>query len=259
MQNTLNTQAELVILQISDLHILAEGKQKMAGIDTAKSFKQLLKSAINKHTKIDLLLVTGDLAQDPCQSSYQLIVDELAQYPIRTICLPGNHDDFDLMQQIINTQHVNCDKHIQLNNWQIIALNSQKPNSHSGYLSENELSFLTDCLKKSADTNTLIAVHHHPIPTHSRWLDTMVIENEKALFSILKKHAHVKAMVCGHIHQPLEEERNNILILGTPSTCFQFKPKCSDYTLDNEPSGYRIINLYSDGHIQSQLYRVVIV
>jgi Icc protein len=41
-----------------------------------------------------------------------------------------------------------------------------------------------------------------------------------------------------------------------PSTCFQFKPKCKDFTLDEIAPGYRVLQLYPNGHIETQVHRL---
>jgi len=84
----------------------------------------------------------------------------------------------------------------------------------------------------------------------------MTIENSDQLFSIIKKHQQVKAICYGHIHQETEEVINNTLILGTPSTCFQFKPLSVDYALDSNKPGYRVFSLYTNGLIESTVYRL---
>lgn len=246
----------LVILQISDLHILAESGKSLSGIETEQSFIQLLAHAHNKHQKIDLLLVTGDLAQDPCQSSYQRIYQALKKYQTRTVCLPGNHDDFTLMQKIIKGKQVNCDKQLQFKHWQIICLNSKKNGATGGHLSLSELNYLIETLDKHPDLNTLITVHHPPILTNSLWMDTMIIDNSHELFSLLKKHPQVKAISCGHIHQEMEHIKDNKLILGTPSTCFQFKPLSAEYALDHTKPGYRVFSLHANGIVDSKIYRI---
>ena len=245
----------LSILQITDLHLLTESGKKMCGIDTEKSFCQLLEYAFSQHRSFDLILVTGDLAQTPCQFSYQRIAEELEKYQTKTICLPGNHDDFELMQQLIRSEKVNCNKLTEFTHWQMIALNSQKKGSEGGFLEVTELDFLKASLDKS-DLNTLIAVHHNSLPTHSRWLDTMMIENSEELFSLLKKYPQVKAISCGHIHQQQELIKNNILVLGTPSTCFQFKPNQADYALDDKTPAYRVLQLHPNGTINSEVYHL---
>lgn len=245
----------LVILQISDLHILSETEKILSGINTSHTFQQLLKQAHASHSNIDLTLVTGDLAQDPCKYSYQKIYKILEKYNSRTICLPGNHDEPALMQQFINGKQIDCSKQIQLKNWQIISLNSKKEGSEAGYLSRNELDYLNDSLTNTSDLNTLIAVHHHPTEIDSSWMDSMMIENSEALFELLKNQPQVKAIICGHIHQAFHTEKNNVLVFGTPSSCFQFAPNATKFTLDNKDPGYRILKLHANGMIESNIYR----
>ena len=248
--------APLVILQLTDLHFRAESGQTMASVDTELYFKRVLEYAQNKQGKADLILVTGDLAQDPCISSYQRILKEIEKYQTRTICLPGNHDDLTLMLQVFSGKQVNCEKYLKYKHWQVICLNSKKQGSQGGYLASGELEYLADTLKKQPDLNTLIAVHHHPVPTNSPWMDSMIIENSNDLFSLLKNYPHVKTIICGHIHQELEIQKNNIQIFGTPSTCFQFKPLCTEYTLDSHQPGYRVLQLFPNGSVKSNVYRL---
>lgn len=247
---------DLIILQITDLHLMTESGATLSGIDTEQSFCQTLEYALAQHGKVDLILVTGDLAQTPCQFSYQRIFSELAKYHIRTLCLPGNHDNFGLMQQYINSPLINCDKQLQFKHWQIINMNSQKLNATGGKIALEEFSFLQDQLNKYPDLNTLIAVHHNPVNTDSVWLDTMTIENGEQLLDSLKDYPQVKAITFGHIHQEFERQQDNLLLLGCPSTCFQYTPLSKDYATDNQQPGYRLIQLDSTGSITSKVYRV---
>lgn len=67
----------LFILQISDCHLLEDPEATLSGINTTQSLQQVLKHAFEQHGKADLILVTGDLAQEPCQSSYQRLFSAL--------------------------------------------------------------------------------------------------------------------------------------------------------------------------------------
>ncbi len=246
----------LTIIQITDLHILAEPSKTMAGVNTEKTFQQIVEHIHKIYPSIDLLLVTGDLTQDACLSSYQRIFKTFKKYPTRTICLPGNHDNFNLMQQVIANKQINCDKRIQFKNWQIISLNSKKPGATGGFIDPLELSFLANTLENNPSLHTLIAMHHHPVPTNSLWMDTMTIENSHKLFAIINRYPQVKALCYGHIHQETEMIKDNRLILGTPSTCFQFKPLSIDYAIDNNKPGYRVLTLYANGSVESSVFRV---
>lgn len=251
-----NTTGCLSILQLTDLHILPATGDKLLGIDTEYYFHAVLEQAFATRSHFDLLLLTGDLAQHPCLSSYRRILDSLTAYNIPCVCLPGNHDDYALMQQVFNTSQVNCNKQVLLDNWQIISLNSQIVGAPEGRLSDAELWFLENCLKAYPNQYALIAVHHHCLPTHSAWMDALMIENSPELFSLINNYPKVKAVTCGHIHQVLEDAKDSVRIMGTPSTCFQFKPGSLDFSVTDTTPGYRIIALYPEGRIESGIERL---
>jgi 3',5'-cyclic-AMP phosphodiesterase len=237
------------------MHIRASLEATLLGVNTAQYFQKVIQHAFANHN-FDLVLITGDLAQDPCPASYEFIRTQLAAYNTPCICLPGNHDDYDMMQQAFNTDAINCRKQVLLNNWQLISLNSQIIGANGGYLSDEELAFLDACLTEKPNHYALIAAHHHCLETQSTWMDTMMIENRYGLFTVIDKHPQVQAIVYGHIHQRMETQKASVQVLATPSTCFQFKPKAKEFALDDSSPGYRIIELYADGHIESDVVRL---
>jgi len=244
------------ILQITDPHILATQEATLLGVNTAHYFNAVLEHAFSSKRKFDLCLITGDLAQDPCPSSYQYILSQLEKHNTPCLCLPGNHDDLEIMQAVLCTEKVNCRKRMVLGNWQIINLNSQIPGSEGGYLPEEELAFLERTLKGHTDFYTLIAVHHHCLPTGSLWMDTMMIKNAQALFDLIKHYPNVKTIINGHIHQAMDVQMNAVKVMTTPSTCFQFKPQSEHFSLDDTSPGYRWINLCNNGSINSDIVRL---
>lgn len=251
-----NDAASISILQLSDLHILAEPENKMLGINTEHYFHACLDQAFAEKHHFDLILLTGDLAQDPCPASYQRILDSLEAYKTPCICLPGNHDDYELMQQVLNTDRVNCRKQVLLDNWQLINLNSQILGEPGGRLSNEELDFLESCLRGNPDHYALIAVHHHCLKTKSPWMDTMIIENSQEMLAIVDKYPQVKAITTGHIHQVMDIKTANLRVLGAPSTCFQFAPETPEFSVSDTAPGYRLIELYSDGRVESEVTRL---
>jgi len=248
--------ATLSLLQITDLHILPGLDETFLGINTEHYFHAVLELAFAEHHHFDLILLTGDLAQHPCSASYQRILNSLEVYNTPCICLPGNHDDYELMQQIFNTGRVSCRKQVRLENWQLICLNSQIPGDPGGRLSKEELFFLEDCLIKNPDHHALIAVHHHCLKTNSGWMDTMMIENSLELLAKIEQYSQIRAITTGHIHQVMDITIGGVHVLGTPSTCFQFKPESKSFSLDTTAPGYRLIKLYADGRIESGVTRL---
>lgn len=246
----------LKILQISDLHILPAETDTLLGVNTEFYFRQTLKHAHTEHGPFDLILVSGDLAQDPCPASYRRILQQLQSYRTTTLCLPGNHDDFESMQAILNEGVVSCRKQLRMQDWQIVCLNSQKPDSPAGELRIEELAFLEKCLTALPEVPALIAVHHHCTPSGSGWLDTMQIENSAALLELVGRYPQVKAITYGHVHQEMTARHGGIDIFSAPATCFQFEPHSTEFSVEDTPPGYRIFELFADGRLESACYRL---
>jgi Icc protein len=87
----------------------------------------------------------------------------------------------------------------------------------------------------------------------SAWLDTVKLKNGKELLRRLEQTGRVRLLVFGHVHQAYDGEHNGIRVLGTPSTCRQFKPGSDDFDVDERPPAYRQIELFADGRIEEQL------
>lgn len=230
------------LLHITDTHILANTDATLLGVNTAHYFQEIIKLAFSLY-RFDIVLMTGDLAQDPCEASYQFIHDTLAPYNVQGICLPGNHDDYPLMQQVFKN-NIHCRKQVLLGDWQIISLNSQIIDKNGGFLADEELAFLEQCLMDKPNHYALIAMHHHCLASQSSWMDTMIIQNHAQLLAILAEHSQAKAVVHGHIHQQAEKTVGQLQILATPSTCFQFKPGSSKFELDDQNPGFRVLELF---------------
>ncbi|WP_305907421.1 3',5'-cyclic-AMP phosphodiesterase [Methylomarinum sp. Ch1-1] len=245
--------AMLKILQVTDSHILPKPEETMMGVNTDKYFRQVLAHAFQHHERFDLMLLTGDLTQDPSPESYRRIRQILSRYQTPCLCLPGNHDDLSQMQAVLDTDTINCDKRKQLGNWQIISLNSQKPGHAGGLIAQSELDYLCNQLRLHPHLYTLIAVHHHCISSGSSWMDTMIIENSDEFLAALAPHRRIKAIICGHVHQALEKKYDDIAIYTTPASCFQFKPGCREFALDDKPPGYRVLELDDDGGIRTEV------
>ncbi|VEH56482.1 3',5'-cyclic adenosine monophosphate phosphodiesterase CpdA [Providencia rustigianii] len=134
--------------------------------------------------------------------------------------------------------------------WQILMLDSQLQDVAHGELSEQQLEWMKACLDAEPTRTTLIMLHHHPLPSGCTWLDQHSLRNSHILADYLKNYPNVKAMLCGHIHQEMDEDWHGIRLLATPSTCVQFKPHCTNFALDCMAPGWRYLELCIDenGH-----------
>jgi Icc protein len=244
------------ILQITDLHFLAETNHTLLGVDTERSFAAVLEATNLKNETADFALLTGDLVQDPCVASYQRLQKWLTRLEIPCYCLPGNHDDVGLMGEILPGGNIHCQPQILLDRWQIICLDSTIPRHPGGRLANSQLDLLDTLLDEQPERYALVALHHHPVLSGSAWMDTMVLENANEFFAVLKKHPQARVVVFGHVHQEMDCRKDALRLIATPSTCFQFKPRNASFALDEIPAGYRWIELYSDGTMDTGVRRI---
>ena len=246
----------LSLLQLTDLHIFPAPEITLLGINTEYYFNRVLQHAFMQSIDYDAILISGDLAQSPCRSTYQRLLHQIEEFNLPTMCLPGNHDDFELMQEVLDTPLVSCKKQVIFGCWQLVILNSQILKSEGGYLEQTELDFLEKCLAENTSLFTLIATHHNCLPSDSKWLDTMQISNSDEFLAIVARYPNVKVITTGHIHQEMDKKFGDVAVYGTPSTCFQFAKNSVDFAMDRTPPGYRIIKLHDNGEVTSEVHRI---
>jgi Icc protein len=70
------------------------------------------------------------------------------------------------------------------------------------------------------------------VPHDSRWLDSVGLHNAADLFAATDRHASVRAIVWGHVHQEFDALRKGVRLLAVPSTCAQFLPHSEQFAID---------------------------
>ena len=150
-----------------------------------------------------------------------------------------------------------CEK---IDNWQVVLLDSSRTNHVDGFLNEKEMGFLesalTDAELDDDIDHCLVTLHHNPVPGSSSWMKDIGLRNDKEFLDLIKSHEIVRSVVYGHIHQELDFMMGNIRYFCTPSTCIQFKPEVIDFALDEQSPGYRRLELFADGSIDSEVVRI---
>lgn len=243
------------MIQISDTHLLEDKEGELLGVKTRDSFQAVVDILQSEKNNIDIIVHTGDISQDQSPASYLATADMLKDFNVPIYCMPGNHDDETVMQQIYPCQHVLLEKQVIIKNWQFILLNSRKRGAVEGYLEQAELAFLEKCLKENPHHHSIIMFHHHPFSVGSKWLDPIGLTNADVFWKILAKYKNAKFVLFGHVHQAFESVYQDVKCLAVPSTSVQFKPNSDMFALENVPPGYRWLNLYEDGTLETGLVR----
>jgi Icc protein len=248
----------LRVAQITDTHLYTEPGGYLGNVDVDRSLEAVIRAlADDPGWQPDLVVLTGDLVQQETGAAYQRLHAMLAALPVPCFCLPGNHDDKALQKRVCQSGSLQWREVAELGGWQLLFIDSVRPGAAGGHVSVAELERLRALIGERGDCHRLALMHHQPVPIGSPWLDTMMIDNANALFSVLDSDPCLKGLVFGHVHQTFVGRRRGLPIWGTPSTCLQFSPGDAREAFDPIPPGYRWLDLYPDGRLLSGVRRVV--
>jgi len=226
-------------IQISDCHI--DDEINVMGVDSTANLKRILSDIKNR--EFNALLISGDLTHNGTPNSYNKLQKSLTTIEADIHVMPGNHDDKDNLSSAFNTE---LQRTFQLDDWQIITLDSVQINKVSGLLSKDQLHFLDGAISNSNAKYTVVCLHHPVVSMNSDWDDKLSLENPEDLFEVVEQYSQVKAILWGHAHQSEAFDYNGVSLFSCPSTAIQF----------NGPDniGYNHYTLRSNGKIECKTH-----
>ncbi|RTZ16005.1 3',5'-cyclic-AMP phosphodiesterase [Vibrio aquaticus] len=250
-------QDSIKLLQITDTHLFEPLDGSLLSVKTLDSFHAVVAAIAESGASYDAMLATGDISQDHTAVSYQHFEQGISPLALPCYWLPGNHDFKPSMHSVLPSSQIQQVEHVLLgDHWQMVLLDSQVVGVPHGFLSDDQLSMLDEKLTQNPDRHTLVLLHHHPLLVGSRWLDQHSLKEAESFWNVVEKHSNVKAVVCGHVHQDMNEMHRGVQVMATPSTCVQFKPKSDDFALDTQSPGWRELDLHNDGSVSTQVKRL---
>jgi len=247
------------VVQITDTHLFRDPRAALLKLNTQDSFEKVMELVIQNEPGIDVVLGTGDIAQDASREAYLRFAQAMQPLKAPFYWIPGNHDRRAVMETLAPFEHAFTNL-ITLGKWQIVLLDSSVAGEVHGRLHERELQHLERTLRAVARhpevEHVLVCLHHNPVDGSAGWMSGIGLHNQEEFLAIIERHACVRAVLYGHIHQELDFERQGVRYLCTPSTCIQFKPEVEDFTLDDVNPAYRTLLLQPDGRIDTRVIRV---
>jgi Icc protein len=216
----------MIIAQITDTHLLPEGRKLADLIDTNAQLEAAVSGLNGLSTPADVVLVTGDLVDDGAPESYAALRERLAALTSPFYLIPGNHDrrqalveafpDHAYLPRTGFLQYAIEDHAVRL-----IGLDTQVEGEDGGALCEERLAWLDAALAAERDRPTLIFMHHPPFESGIRWMDEMGLSGASGLRAVLGGHPQVRLVVCGHIHRPFHSTLGGVPVAVAPSTAWQ--------------------------------------
>ena len=195
----------LTIAHLSDTHF--GGRLSAAG-RTRRVLDQL--AAMNP--PVDVVLVTGDIADHGLAEEYALADRVLGEWPgpAPMLLLPGNHD---VRATYAAWQGLPADGPLhaahRVAGALFVMLDSMVPappgeRIDHGELGEGSLAWLDAQLAgRTPGEPAYVCLHHPPVDIHHREMDPIRLRDPDRLAAVLARHDGIGAVLCGHVHSML--------------------------------------------------------
>ena len=201
----------------------------------------------------DVVALTGDLTQDETQGAYEHIARAFSDLGLPTLVVPGNHDVRGLMQEALRDAPFHYCTELRVGDWLLVGVDSCVSGAAHGAVSTAELDRMRGVIEDTTAEHVVVCLHHPPVLVGSRWLDEVGMKNREEFLAAVHDTGRVRLVLFGHVHQAVNDSDNGMPIIGTPSTCRQFKPKNDTFAVSDEPPAYRQVELLDDGTVHSDL------
>jgi Icc protein len=242
------------LLQVTDPHLFGDEARSIYGVQTAVSLRKVLAEAFAPGTpRPQAILVTGDIADDESASAYSNFRRALAPYGLPVFCLPGNHDDPAAMPGAVGQAGFQFGGTAEFGDWGAVFLDTHVAGRPEGRVAPAELVRLDRELRAMQGRPVLVCLHHPPLQVGSAWLDAVGLTNADEVLAVIDRHAHVRVVLAGHVHQAFDAHHGDVRVLATPSTCAQFTPGTERCVMDIKPPGYRWLELRPDGTVRTEV------
>ena len=250
----LSNSGTLILVQVTDAHLMAEEGGRLLNVDTDDSLAAVLELVVANTAAPDALLITGDIAGDGASEAYQRLARALDVIPAPSFWLPGNHDDCDPSE--VGSEHFI--RTMTNPHWLIVMLDSQQADAVGGHLSASELDAVSQAVDRANQEgkHLLVALHHPLHPVGCDWLDPQRVANSAAFELEVQRCRQQVVVIAGHVHQESDQQSTGIRYLTTPSTCIQFAPGSAEFKVDAQAPGCRMLTLHESGEWETAVLRV---
>lgn len=220
----------MIIAHISDIHIKA-GSSAL-GTENVGRLALVLERLAQVAPTPDLLVISGDLAEEGDLASYRVLRGLLEPVPIPMLLAVGNHDRRDAFRTAFPDTPVQdgfVQYAVDIGKRRIIVLDTLEEGRDGGAFCAIRAEWLRTTLAEKPNTETLIVLHHPPAATGIDWMDMHPAEAwATTLGDIIRPHPQVVALIAGHVHRAIAmqwEHRALTVISSTaPQVALDLRP-----------------------------------
>ncbi len=230
----------MLIAQISDLHLRADGSPLTGGINTMAALAACIEHVNGLAPRPDVVLATGDLVDEGQPEDFAALRRAFDRLEMPVYVIPGNHDDrAGLRGAFADQGYLPADGEflhytVETHPIRLIGLDTVIPGECGGRMCEARLGWLDDRLAEQPNRPTLVFMHHPPFVTGIGFMDDPAFDGAVPLEQVVRGHPQVRQVVCGHIHRAIHTRWAGTAAAVAPSVVFQMALELSE----GAPSAY---------------------
>ncbi|MEE4543361.1 metallophosphoesterase [Streptomyces sp. V4-01] len=231
------------VLQLSDIHFRGDGAD-VEGRAPDDRLRRVLDAWRRTERPVDLVVLTGDLADDGSHAACRRLADALAPLSAPVVAVPGNHDRAGVVRAVFAADSAT------VGGWDVVGVDTSRPEQIHGTV---DVAAVAERLDSGDGRPTLLALHHPPVgPSAHRWFQ---LEGAEGLLAALAQRPQVRAIISGHLHDPFEMRAHTGLpVLGCPSTLVAFRHTGAEVVVGGgDVTGARLLELAEDGTVSSEV------
>lgn len=240
----------LRLIQISDLHLVEEGKLLRNVMDTPSRMREALDQILTFNPAA--VILSGDIGQrnhNVHDDAAAYIGHFQEQLGIPFIAVGGNHDPINSVGSAYNPARIAtgpelCDTVHDVQGLRIIGVDSHGVGRHFGHLTEAQLDWLRDMLAEPAEHGTLLISHHPPIPSTTVSQRGSGLQEPDKLYEVIKD-TDVRAILSGHYHHQIAGTLGHIPVWVSGAASYNFDLFADDDVLQGMEDGWAtIVDVY---------------
>lgn len=226
------------IAQLSDLHLTADAQLLYGTVDTEAAFRAALERLKALDPSPDLLILSGDLANDGDAGTYDRLRKALGDLPYAV--MPGNHDSRTALRAAFPGQawsgHPLCCQRLDDGEATLLLLDSIVPGEEGGEIGEAQIAWLEAACPD--ERPALLFQHHPPFDIGVPGMDAIRCRGEARLAAWLDRKPKVAALLCGHVHRLVATTFAGRPAFTAPSTAHQIALQEGPLAYTFEPGGF---------------------
>jgi 3',5'-cyclic-AMP phosphodiesterase len=194
------------LVQLTDLHIVADGEELPSGVDTAGVLADALRAVEDAAISPAALVLTGDLTENGRPAQYRrlrsIVGPVAARLGTPLVYAAGNHDDRAALREHLLDEPPSdepLDHSVRVGDLRIVVLDSTISGHGHGGLTPEQLDRLRAELAEPAPAGTVLALHHPPLPSAAPLAASIPLLRRDELAAAVAG-TDVRLVLAGHTH-----------------------------------------------------------